>query len=336
MQIAICPSAHGFGHTSRQLALGAALLKKGHQVHFFSHIPHFVQQYLPKATITQASFDVGLYQPNPIHIDIQKTLLFLNQRCSTQQIDRIAFMLRNFDLVIADIPAIVLEACRQQNIACIAISNFDWSWIYAQFPELQFWSQKMARWQQHHTALHIQPGPPLTHFNSVRSISPLVREHESHQVPNKQILLAFGGFESQQLIESLPRLPNIQYLLTPPNRPCNRSDIDYCDNTPYQRLISGCWAILGKPGYGLITEAAQAGTPLILIPRTIFPESEYLKSFSKKHGQIWLQHSPKEKSFASELIHSIKTIEKRGRKTPSHFSGTQEVLDYLTLQYLLP
>jgi len=329
MNIAICPSSHGFGHTSRQLAVGKLLIQQGYSVHFFSHIPKFVRHYLPEATVHECFFDVGLAQPNPVEIDIHKTLELLTERCSSAKINTIATALKKFDLVIADIPPTVLEACRRNNIPCLAISNFDWAWIYRHFEELLPWANTFASWQQPHTALHITPGPTLCHFSKVITIPPLAREYQPFHFPQKRILLAFGGFESEELISSLPEIPDIFYLVAPPNIPSNRKDIEYCDTVSYPQLISGCWAILGKPGYGLITEAAQAGTPLILIPRDIFPESEYLRQFSEQNSQIWLQNSPSDNGFTDEFIQAIQHIQKKGPSVPSSFQGAREIVKLL-------
>ena len=72
MRIFICPSAHGFGHNSRQLALGKKLLQRGHDITFFTHVPNFVKDYLPQVNVVEANWDVGLAQQNPIAIDIKK------------------------------------------------------------------------------------------------------------------------------------------------------------------------------------------------------------------------------------------------------------------------
>ena len=336
MRIAICPSAHGFGHTTRQLALGKALLRRGFQVHFFSHIPHFVSSYLPDAGVSEAFLDVGLAQPDPVSIDVPKTKELLLERFSDAKINRLGDVLNTFDLVIADVPPSVLEACQRSNTPCVAVTNFDWSWTYRHFPELSQWQQTIARWQQPHLALHIAPGPPLSDFSQVIPVAPLARPYESFSFPQKRILLAFGGFESQKLIESLPQIDGFRYLLTPPNRPCDREDIDFCDNIPYQKLISGCWAILGKPGYGLITEAAQSGTPLFLIPRTIFPESSYLRPFSLQHGHIWLDYAPHDPEFKTTLAQAIQRTSSTPRNPPTTFSGASAIINVLISRNFLP
>jgi hypothetical protein len=329
MRIAFCPTAHGFGHTSRQLALAKRLLEHGHEIHFFSHIPHFVQGYLPGVTVSREAFDVGLVQPNPVIIDIPETLQKLKDKCSEKQINSIANKLSSYDLVLADIPPIVLEACYRKNIPCLAISNFDWSWIYSHFEPLQAWAKLFAEWQSKHSALHIQPGPQLCNFKEVIVIPPLVRKLENFTLSEKRILIAFGGFDSNDLISSLPVLPGIKYVLAPPNPPCIRGDIEYCKELSYPQLISGCWAILGKPGYGLVTEAAQAGTPLILIPRSLFPETKYLREFSENHKQIWLCNDPTSKDFQEEFFNSILQLERNYCKTPTMFNGVSIAEDYL-------
>jgi hypothetical protein len=48
-------------------------------------------------------------------------------------------------------------------------------------------------------------------------------------------------------------------------------------------LMQGCDVVITKPGYGTIAECWQTKTPLVYLPRELFPEYPYLDT--------WLQES---------------------------------------------
>ncbi|MGB1028019.1 MAG: hypothetical protein ACPGYL_15795, partial [Rhodospirillaceae bacterium] len=58
-------------------------------------------------------------------------------------------------------------------------------------------------------------------------------------------------------------------------------------------LAASVDTIIAKPGYGIITEATAAGTPLLIRDRKDWPESPYLLDWLSKHGR-WAEISPEE------------------------------------------
>ena len=140
MNIAHVCTPHGFGHLTRQLALGIALEKYSVSSTYYCHNGSIVEESHPHATYIKKSADIGLIQKDSLHIDVQQTAQKLQALCTEEHIEWWGRELANYDGVIADIPPLILEACRRINKPVLAIGNFDWAWIYQHYPKLKNWA----------------------------------------------------------------------------------------------------------------------------------------------------------------------------------------------------
>src|SRR5205814_2055448 len=123
MRIAILCSAHGFGHLTRQLAVGEALLELGAEPVYFSAAPQeLFDEYLPGVGRIPWAVDVGLAQRDSLTEDVGATLSLLEERCSERAVERLAGELRSvgFDRAVVDIAPAALEACRRAGVPALA------------------------------------------------------------------------------------------------------------------------------------------------------------------------------------------------------------------------
>ena len=282
MRIAHLCTAHGFGHMTRQLALGEQLRQLGCKPVYFASRPDLIYQSHANATVIQWSIDVGLVQLDSLTIDLQQTKKRLAKRCSEEAIDRLAGALLTFDAAVADVPPPGMEACRRAGIPVIATSNFEWAWIYSHYPELQQWEELFRRWQLPHKALNLHPGPGLFDFSSIENAPYVAREANISSLPKTSILVSFGGMGLHKLQQLLPRIDGIYWVLAPPCPKIDRPDILYIENVPYPDLIESCDIIFSKAGYSILAEAMRAGKPLILVERNTFPEAKSLEQYAEK------------------------------------------------------
>ncbi|MCO4770004.1 MAG: hypothetical protein KDA24_08215 [Deltaproteobacteria bacterium] len=302
-RIALLCSAHGFGHVARQLAVAEALLLRGAEVEVWTAAPpELVHDYLPGLPVRSVRLDVGLVQSDSLTEDLPATARALEQYTSEAHVEGLVADLRDarLDAVLVDIAPAALEAARRAGVPCLAIGNFDWAWIYSHYPELHGFSELFARWQVPHRALRMQPGAPLTHFAQVVDVGVVGRWRPPVRpdavTPQEQgVLVSFGGFGLDALDRVLPVVPGVRWLLAPPMRPLDRVDCSFVTGLSYPAMVGGADRVLTKPGYGIFTELALAGTPAVLVRRPGFPEAAYLEPAFAARGDVVLNgESPEE------------------------------------------
>ncbi|MEN8254638.1 MAG: hypothetical protein ABFR33_04125, partial [Verrucomicrobiota bacterium] len=142
-------TAHGYGHGTRSCDILNALHAAAPETELVvkTDLPlAFLQSRLPATIkILPGVFDVGLIQKDSIQVDLEASINAV-ERLYTHEESLIAgeveFIEReNIGVVVADIPAIPLEAAKRSGIPAIATGNFGWDWIYSDFVKFD------PRWQ---------------------------------------------------------------------------------------------------------------------------------------------------------------------------------------------
>jgi len=285
MKLGIVASAHGFGHLTRQLALGRALSARGVARTYFTHAPaHVVHSTDPSARLVPWTADVGIAQRDGLTEDLSATRARLGEIVTDRRIDALAAQLADVDFVLVDAAPPALEACRRARRPCLAIGNFDWAWIYRHYPALSDWAEQYAAWQAPHDAISLWPGPGMTGFRSVRSVGLVGRRAPAQPLPEGSVLVSFGGFGLHDLDARLPRLPGVTWVMAPPMPRLSRPDVHYVDGVPYPSLVAGADVVLTKPGYGIFAEASLSGTRIGWWPRGAFPEAPFLEQALRDRG----------------------------------------------------
>jgi len=136
MQIALYISDHGFGHATRMVALTQELIQIGVYCHIRCQRPTFLFDALdPKSfSLYDVSMDFGIVNGKDLRPDRDATREKLLDLMSRRQfiVEREVEFLRSnrIDLVIADVPYLIAEAGKYAGVKVIAISNFDWFYVY--------------------------------------------------------------------------------------------------------------------------------------------------------------------------------------------------------------
>jgi|GEM_PF-5810621 len=286
MNIAHVCTPHGFGHLTRQIALGVALQKFDVRSSFYCHHPTFVKQVLPNSITIQKTADIGIVQTHSLHIDIEATTQLLAQQNYDHQLLEWAKTLESYDLIISDIPPQIFAAAKLADIPVLGIGNFDWVWIYQQYEALSYWARKYLSWQEGHDGIQLNPGPPLN-LNIKAQYQWLARTAQPCTLPPNSIVVAFGGLGMQD-IEKLPSIPGITWVFAPPAPQIIRQDFFYIRDQSFPDLVESASIVLSKAGYGILAETMRSGTPQIWMHRPMFPESTYLEAYAKSQGTIIL------------------------------------------------
>ncbi len=328
-RLAVLCTDHGFGHLTRQLAIGQHLRTLGIEPVFYTAAPpSLLRESLPDPSVVPWQLDVGLSQPDSLRVDLARTCALLDERCSPSALETLADHLAAQPLqgVIADLPPMGLEAARLAGLPAVAVGNFDWAWIYDHFPELAPWAQRFRAWQAPHPAIHLWPGPALSGFRRVKRAPLVGRLHPPHSFPagSRHVLVSFGGLGLKDLEQRLPRMDGVTWVLSAPMPALKRADCLWLEDIPYPALVAGADAVLTKPGYGILAEAFLAGTPLAWLPRSHWPESPYLADPMVARGDVQVGESIEE---------ALTTLWSRPRPAPHDPSGSalaaRRILDEL-------
>lgn len=329
MKLAVCTSAHGFGHTARQLGLIERLHAR-HAVTLFTHAPHLVEP-IPNIDIQAVKWDVGLVQHDSFGVDIAATQAWLSHHVHSGLIDRIAACLASFDLCLCDINPMVMAACQQKGIPVVAVGNFSWSWIYSHFPALDAWTALFREWEGACDAIDISHGlgPGLSGFKSVTQAGRLVRQSSPVEELSNRVLLSFGGFGLKRPEHLMPEIQGVQYIAGAATAIHPR--LQAYPNIPYAQLIACASVIVTKVGYGILTEAAQHGIPLLCLKRSDFPEAPYLEAWVRRRGDIVLEGSVDGPSFSFEYQKALCTALKRSKHAKEEQHGAADICRILGL-----
>lgn len=277
MRLALVASAHGFGHTTRLLSLAPRLREAGHRLSLFAPAMPFE---LPAGVdFVPWRVDVGIVQRDSVTEDLPATLPALEAVCSERRIDELARRLASFDRVIVDTAPAAMEAGRRAGVEVVALGSFDWAWIYGHYPELGAWAGRFAAWQAPHRAVEVRPGPGMHGFRRVDPFGLIGRSAPPVRVAPRSALLCFGGFGMR-----LGPLPDFggTWVLAPPMEPIPGAL--HVRDLPFPALVAGADVLVTKPGYGVFTEAALAGTPIVWLHRPAFPEAPSLVAALEARG----------------------------------------------------
>lgn len=286
-RLAVLCSAHGLGHLTRQLAIGAELERAGARLCFFTAAPPaVVHETLPGAEVRPWTIDVGVVQRDSVREDVEATAAALALRCAEPHIDALAAALRGLDGVVVDTAPVGLEAAARAELPSVAVGSFTWPWIYRRYPALEGFAARLEAMQRPHPAVEILPGPGLAGFASIRRRGWVGRAgvRRALGLAGRVVLVSFGGFGLTDVDRLLPRLPGVTWALAPPMRPLDRPDCAFLADLPYPDLVASADAVLTKPGYSILVEAALAGTPLCWVSRGAFPEAPWLEAAMAARG----------------------------------------------------
>jgi L-arabinokinase len=353
--IAYYITAHGYGHGTRS----CDVLRAMHRL--CPEQPALVTTDLPRdflnsrlagcnnLTFRSGAFDVGLVQKDSLQSDLPETLeklgaLYAREEALIEQEQR--FIADNkVALVVADIPAIPLAAAQRAGVTNIAIGNFSWDWIYADYakdnPGWNFFVEKFRSvYTQTDLLLRLPFAPPMEQFPNRKDIpllaSPGTPCREKIRNPRfgirnsddkPWVLLSFTSLDL-----NAPALENIRSLsdwyeffcVQPLEFPgsCIHS-IDR-HKVPFADLLASCDIVVSKPGFGLVSECIVNGKPLIYADRGEFAEYPYLVEGIEKY--LRNVHIPSDQLYAGRLSEGLEKIKTAPEPEGRLASGGAEMI----------
>ncbi len=300
-------SGHGFGHASRETEVIHALaaLRPDWPIVLRTAVsPSLLARSLTVPyTLLAGPCDTGIIQRDSVTHDDDATaeaaLAFhatwdarVDEECRrlTPHAPRV---------IVGDIPPLAFDVAARLDVPSIAIANFTWDWIYEWHPPLRdapgLLEQIRAAYAKATLALRLPFAPVFDQFPRVEDLplvarlskQPRVVTRETLGIPHDRhvALLSFGGYGLQRLdVAGLDCLDEWTVVLTDRLSSATPvpSHVVYLDESRlsadfrYEDLVAASDVVVTKPGYGVLSECAAAGTALLYTSRGHFREYDLM------------------------------------------------------------
>lgn len=247
--------------------------------------------------------DFGLHMNSALEIDLPRSAQAyrrLHQDWPVQVAEAAAQLAAlEPDLVLADVPYVPLAAAQVLSVPAVALCSLNWADIYRHYfgscvEAAQVLAQMQAAYRSARAFLCPEPSMPMPWLARRRSLDPIAqRGHHRREELNDRlgldpgdslVLVAPGGVSARFPVERWPRRRGVNWLLAacwrvehPNAYTIESTGMDFID------LLASADALLGKCGYGTVTECVVNGTPLLFVPRADWPEERWLRAWLLAH-----------------------------------------------------
>jgi hypothetical protein len=306
-RIAFFLSGHGFGHGVRNAALIEALPPEV-EVTLFTSLPEaFFREELHRPwRLVPCEIDCGCLQSSTVDVDVDATLERYAEIEARREdhAERLVPLLREAraDLVIGDIPPLAFPIARAAGIPSWSICNFTWLDIYRPYVESRPRYRDMLRRMEADYAradrrLRLHPCMEGEALKDAEDAGMLCRPGTDRRAefaerfgldPRKRWALVYVGSYGLEGVDwgNLARYPGWEFMGLYPlaGAPPNYRHIRKDPGFRYADLTASCDLVLGKLGYGLVTECLSQAKPVLFLGRKDFEEFHMLKSVVEKEG----------------------------------------------------
>jgi len=355
-------TAHGYGHGTRS----CDVLRAMHRL--YPEQPVIVTTDLPRdflnsrlagctnLTFRNGAFDVGLVQKDSLQSDLFQTLekleaLYAREEELIEQ-ERRFIAENNIGLVAADIPAIPLAAAQRAGVANIAIGNFSWDWIYADYakdnPRWNFFAEKFrAVYAKTDLLLRLPFAPPMEQFPNRKDV-PLLASPGTpcrkklaaltgSDVHKSWVLLSFTALNLNfQALETIRMLSDrYEFFCVEPLQFKNSCIHSISRNAvTFAYILASCDIVISKPGFGLVSECIVNRKPLIYADRGDFAEYPYLVEGIDKY--LRNVHIPSAQLYAGDFSQALEKIKSAPEPAGHPTAGGAELIAREIIRFSQP
>jgi len=311
--IACYISGHGLGHASRVAEVLDKLWRERPDVtaaiRALTARWFFEFNLRGRFTYAQCRLDVGAVQQDSLTVDPEASLRAYAEIAARKE-DLIAAEVQALapcrpSLVFADIPPLAFDIAARLSIPAVAMTNFSWDWIYADyvrdFPaHAGLVDEIRSSYAQATLLLRLPLYGDLSAFPHIRDIPLVARTatlgraevRRRLRLPQDErlVLVSFGGigvslkpeplaphgvkFIANQITSAAPPPPWCRAIST---AEMARAGVSYED------LVRTSDVVVTKPGYGIVAECIANGTPMVYTPRGRFAEYACLTAGIETH-----------------------------------------------------
>lgn len=247
------------------------------------------------------------------------------------------------DLVLADVPWLPLMAARELGIAAVALSSLNWYDILAESPaggrmSRALREQLRAAYAGADLFIRCTPAMPMTWLPNARDVGPIVRAAPGMRAPLRRrlgagddlrlVLMQFGGFSGFDPLRDWPILPGTRWLV-PGRDGHGRADVMplAAVGISVGEALRAADAILTKPGYGTVTEAACHRIPVLYVSRPDWPEEPWLVRWLQR--QVPAREIALADLLAGRVGEPLAELFAASRPAPTATNGGAEAADLL-------
>jgi hypothetical protein len=316
-------SGHGFGHATRTIEVINAMLARRPETRIGvrTSAPRWLFDLTVKGKIAFSTLecDTGVVQIDALTLDEADTIRRA-QAFHSDLVTRAASETRilrelGAGLIVGDIPPLAFAVSAAAGIPSIALGNFTWDWVYADYPRVRLAPSLLPVIRTAYTkgsmALRLPMSGGFETFSNVKDI-PMIARHATRtrqevckllKLPADKpfVLMSFGGHGLPGLdTDGLAKFKKYTAVTTA-NLPVGRTrkeaplaerkgsfvsvneEAMYNVGVRYEDLVGAAEAVVTKPGYGIVSECIANDTAMLYTSRGHFPEYDVLVEEMPKH-----------------------------------------------------
>lgn len=309
-------SGHGFGHASRTIEVINAVLARRPETRIGvrTSASRWIFDLTVKGKIAFSTLecDTGVVQIDALSLDEADTI----RRASAFHSDLVTRaasetrVLRELGagLIVGDIPPLAFAISAAAGVPSIALGNFTWDWIYADYPRVRLAPSLLpairGAYGRGTMALRLPMSGGFETFSNVKDI-PFIARHATRtrqevckllRLPADKpiVLMSFGGYGLPALdTDGLAKFKKYT-VVTATNLPVGRTrkgaalaerkgsfvrlndEAMYNAGVRYEDLVGAAEAVVTKPGFGIIAECIANDSAVLYTSRGHFAEYDVL------------------------------------------------------------
>jgi len=309
-------SGHGFGHASRTIEVINAVLanRPETRIGVRTSAPRWLFDLTVKGKIAFSTLecDTGVVQVDALTLDeadtIRRAWAFHSDLVSRAASETRILRELGAGLIVGDIPPLAFAVSAASGIPSIALGNFTWDWVYADYPRVRLAPSLLptirGAYGKGSMALRLPMSGGFESFSNLRDI-PMIARHATHtrqevckrlRLPADKpiVLMSFGGSGLSGLdtdvLAKFKKYTVVAAMNLPVGRPRKQAPLAsrkgsyvrvneeamYNIGIRYEDLVAAADAVVTKPGYGIISECIANDTAILYTSRGHFPEYDVL------------------------------------------------------------
>jgi hypothetical protein len=316
-------SGHGLGHASRSVEVINAILAKRPETRIGvrTAAPRWLFDLAVNGKISYNALecDTGVVQIDALNLDeadsIRRAWAFHSDLVTRAATETRVLRELGAGLIVGDIPPLAFAVGGAAGIPSVALGNFSWDWIYADYPRIRLAPSLLpairGAYAKASMALRLPMSGGFEAFSNVKDI-PFIAHHASVSreqvcktlripVDKPIVLSSFGenglpGFD----VTPLTKFKKYSVVMAAPIQvsrgrqarsvarkkgSCVTVNVEalYEAGVRYEDLVAAAAVVVTKPGYGIVSECIANGTAILYTSRGHFPEYDVLVEETPKY-----------------------------------------------------
>lgn len=348
MHVGFYISGHGLGHLAQCGPVIEALsarfpdLKLSLRTEISEHL--LARRVQHPFSISANPVDCGFVMANALDIDVEgsKASYRAFHEDFAGRVSRDAKWLddQGIELVITNISHLGAAAANAVGIPAVGLCSLNWADTYAHyFGRDAVWSEIRDAYACLDRFFCPAPSmimPGITNRVDIGCIASLGRNRR--QTLNERV-----GINSDRLVAVVSAggldfdfdpvrwdVAQDLFFILPDDYPlaANRVGIDTLDMS-FVDLVASVDVVVGKPGYGTVSETAVAGTPFVYVPRNNWPEESALVQWLQKHVPV--QSIPRDALVHGQFGQAVRELAKQPISKIAGNSGATDFVDAISV-----